>query len=281
MDKKVSIIIPYYNGKEFIKETIASCYNQEYKNIEVIVVDDYSNEDNFAYMQELVKEFPKLIFQRNKANLGAMGTCNAGSKLASGDYFIFLGQDDILPYTYVNNCIRYFRTGIAFVYSIPFIIDEKGVKRTEYIEMDSYKEIHSRIHYFMGRENVISSPGMMIDRKAFERAGGFDDKYKNYGEWSSWIRLMKQGQCCLCLDEHALYRRHSNNISNQFSGIENIDKQIVLHKYWNECRKLAARSFEYNLKEKIQLFIYRKKILITTYIFDQYSLICRKFCIRK
>lgn len=276
MEKKVSIIIPYYNGKEFIKETITSCYNQQYKNIEVIVIDDCSDDDNYMYLKTIAKDFPDIKLYHNETNLGMVYTCNRGSELCTGDYLLFLGQDDVLPYSHIYNCIKCFKDDIAFVYSVPIIINEKGEKSINHIEMDSYVDINNNLYFHMGKENVIASTGLIMNKNIFEKVGKFDIKYRNYGEWSLWIRLLKEGRGFLCISEHALYRRHSYNMTRQFSGIENIDKQIILHEYWNECRELAAHTFNYKLKEKIVLFVYRKKVLISTYIADKLTLRRRK-----
>lgn len=273
MEKRISIIIAHYNGKRFIKETIASCFHQQYKNIEVIVVDDCSDDDNFIYLQELCKEFPDIKLLRNEINLGMTATYNKGCDISTGEYLTLLGQDDILPYTHIYNCIKCFKNDVSFVYSIPFIINEKGEKSPDDLEMGRHIENNENLYFLMGKENVIASTGQIINRKLFEKAGKYDIKYRNYGEWSLWIRLLKEGKAFLCVGEHALYRRHSDNMTNQFSGIENIDKQIILHKYWNECRELAAHTFSYNLKERFCLFMYRKKIWMTTCIIDKIMLI--------
>lgn len=276
MQKKVSIIIPYYNGSAYIKETISSCYKQIYENLEIIVIDDCSNQKESIYLDSIAVEFEGIRVLRNDINRGTIYTCNRGSKECTGEYLLFLGQDDVLQYTHVSNIMKIFDEGVTFVYSIPFLIDEKGNKITEDLEISEHKHKHENIYFFMGKENIIPSTGLIIDRRYFEKAGRFNEEYKNYGEWHLWIRLLREGKCRFCTSEHALYRRHSSNMTNAFVGRENIDKQIILHKYWNECRELAARSFEYDLKKKFYLFIYRKKVWFRTWIADRWALICIK-----
>ncbi len=266
MEKQVSIIIPYYNGKNYIKETVSSCFNQQYTNIEVIIIDDCSNSENYIYLQNMAKEFCNIKVLHNNVNRGLIYTCNRGSEVSAGEYLLFLGQDDILPYSHIYNCIKCFDEHTAFVYSIPLIINERGEICKEHVEMDSPIKKDQNIYFNIAKENVITSTGLIINRSLFEKAGKFDPRYRNYGEWHLWIRLLKVGKGKLCITEHALYRHHSNNLSKEFSDTANINKQIMLHKYWNDCRKLAARSFHFNLKQKIKLVIYRKKITLCTYL---------------
>lgn len=273
MEKRISIIIAHYNGKKFIKETIASCYHQQYGNIEVIVVDDCSDNEDFAYLQEITKSFPGIKLLRNETNSGITATYNRGCDICTGEYLMLLGQDDILPYSHIYNCMRCFKDDVSLVYSVPIIINEKGEKSPADLEMDKHIKNNENLYFLMGKENVIPATGQIMNKKLFDKVGKYDENYRNYGEWSLWIRLLKEGRAFLCVNEHALYRRHSNNITNQFSGIENIDKQIILHQYWNECRELAAHTFHFSFKEKFLLFMYRKKILITTCIIDKVSLI--------
>lgn len=99
MNNKVSVIIPTYKRSEFLLRAIDSVLNQNYSNIEVIVVDD--NDTNSTFRQETEKKMEKyrknekIVYVKNKKNLGGALARNQGIYIASGDFITFLDDDDI------------------------------------------------------------------------------------------------------------------------------------------------------------------------------------------
>lgn len=85
---KFSIIIPNYNKEEYVRETLDSIFNQTYKNIEVIVIDDGSTDKSI----EIINEFDVKLFHTNRKRAG--GARNVGLDNATGDYILFLDSDD-------------------------------------------------------------------------------------------------------------------------------------------------------------------------------------------
>ena len=95
MNKKISVIIPvYYTNPEFLQKAINSVLNQTYKNIEVIIVNDGSTDNNtLNFLKTLNNKNINIINQENK---GAGGARNTGINSATGDYIGFLDADDWL-----------------------------------------------------------------------------------------------------------------------------------------------------------------------------------------
>lgn len=89
--KKVSVIIPFYNGVDWLCEAVESVLKQTYDNIEIIVVNDGSKEDISDFLQ---KYGDKIIYEYQK-NQGPAAARNRAMEIATGDYFAFLDSDDI------------------------------------------------------------------------------------------------------------------------------------------------------------------------------------------
>ena len=99
MDKKVSIVLPTFNGDRFIRKSIDSCLAQSYENIELIIVEDGSN-----CLSGIINTYndPRLIYCRNEENLKISKSLNKGFSRASGDYLTWTSDDNI----YENNAIE-------------------------------------------------------------------------------------------------------------------------------------------------------------------------------
>lgn len=106
MDKLISIIIPNYNCEKYIQKCLDSVINQEYKNKEIIIIDDGSNDKSIeiieAFKENHKKENITLICQNN---LNAAIARNKGIDLAKGDYILFLDSDDELEENILKNSI--------------------------------------------------------------------------------------------------------------------------------------------------------------------------------
>lgn len=91
---KYSIIIPVYNSEEFIREAVESILSQTYKNFEIILINDGSQDNSLNILNELKKEYPDKIIVINKENAGTSSARNTGLSYATGDYIGFLDNDD-------------------------------------------------------------------------------------------------------------------------------------------------------------------------------------------
>ena len=92
LNPKVSIVIPVYNGSNFLKEAIDSALAQTYKNIEIIVVNDGSSDDGAT--EKIAKSYGDKIKYYKKENGGVATALNLGIKKMTGEYFSWLSHDD-------------------------------------------------------------------------------------------------------------------------------------------------------------------------------------------
>lgn len=105
MEKKeypfISLIMPIYNSEEYLQENLHSILNQEYKNMEIILVDDGSTDRSAEIMDEFRSNYHniKCLYQENK---GAPAARNAGLNIAKGEFIIFVDSDDKLA----NNALK-------------------------------------------------------------------------------------------------------------------------------------------------------------------------------
>ena len=80
-----SICIPIYNGEKYLRECIDSALNQTYKNFEIILLDDLSNDNSFSICNEYKKRYTCIKVIQNEKNLGLVGNLNAAINLAQAE----------------------------------------------------------------------------------------------------------------------------------------------------------------------------------------------------
>lgn len=96
--KRFSVIIPGYNVQEYVSTAIKSVLNQDFKDYELIVIDDCSTDNT----SEVVSKYPEVKLIRNEENKASGGARNVGLDQANGEYVIFLDADD---YLYANDVL--------------------------------------------------------------------------------------------------------------------------------------------------------------------------------
>lgn len=93
INKKVSVIVPMYNSEDYIHDSLSSLLNQTYKNIEILVVDDGSDDESYSLVEKLVTQNKTLKIIRNP-DKGANAARKFGVEQATGEYIIFMDADD-------------------------------------------------------------------------------------------------------------------------------------------------------------------------------------------
>ena len=106
--KKVSIIIPVYNSEKYISKCLDSVLSQTYENIEVLVINDGSKDDSINILKEYEKKDKRIILI-DKQNEGVSTTRNLGIKKATGDFIMFIDNDDYIDRDYIFNYMNNYK----------------------------------------------------------------------------------------------------------------------------------------------------------------------------
>ena len=91
---KISIILPVHNGEAFVNQAVLSIQNQDLKDIEIIIIDDYSTDGSEKVIKDLIKTEPRISFFKNEENMGQFYTKTKGILHAKGKYVMTLDDDD-------------------------------------------------------------------------------------------------------------------------------------------------------------------------------------------
>lgn len=127
MEPLVSVIIPMYNAGSFIRQTVESVIHQDYKNIEIIIMDDGSTDSSEDVVSQLQKEDSRVQYYY-KTNSGVSDTRNKGIALCKGEYIAFLDADDVWLTNNLSKKIDMLqKSGKKWVFSLLTYIDENNL----------------------------------------------------------------------------------------------------------------------------------------------------------
>lgn len=189
---KVSIIIPVYNRKSELVQCLTSIYNQtRFTNIlEIIIIDDSSEFSVRQFLSNKINKqlYKKIVFVRNRKNIGPAASRNVGLKLTKGNNVLFLDSDDILDKYFLENMLLFPRD-ITMCLMVPkFISINKLPLKVKYIALALFR-IYITLYYsivnkFLPIEYfyIIRLSGMLFPKK-YIRDIQFDVKYKSAEDW--------------------------------------------------------------------------------------------------
>lgn len=143
-DKKVSIIIPIYNCEKFIEKCLISVFEQDYKNIEYIFINDASKDNSIKILKNTLKNYPNIkdcIIINHDINLGAGKSRMDGFLKSSGDYIIWVDSDDWVEKDMVSTLLQTAINENADIVTCDYY---KIGSRKSYKKRDHFKDFSSK-----------------------------------------------------------------------------------------------------------------------------------------
>ncbi len=122
----VSIALCTYNGAEYLSEQLDTLVNQTYKNIEIVVVDDYSTDDTFTLLKDYANRFPQFKIYKNDRNLGFSRNFERAVRLCNGELIALCDQDDIWDHQKIELQVNAIKDNV-FVYHDSEFIYKNGI----------------------------------------------------------------------------------------------------------------------------------------------------------
>jgi glycosyltransferase involved in cell wall biosynthesis len=196
----VSVILPVYNGEAYLDAALKTIFDQDYRPLEVIIVDDGSVDRS----GEVVRCYEKVRYFY-QSNQGVAAARNRGIQLADGEFIAFLDQDDLWQQDKLTQQVNYLscHPEVDCVISYGRFFIEPGTKPPGWLKADLLESDHPA--YF---------PSALMARKnAFEKVGMFDVGYRMGSDADWFFRARRKGAALAVLPETLLYRRihHANH----------------------------------------------------------------------
>jgi glycosyltransferase involved in cell wall biosynthesis len=215
----VSIIIPTYNQKAFLKEAVESALAQDYPNLEVIVGDDNSTDGTDELMKEYSR-YPNLRYIKRKKNLGAGNNSNdLFYNHCTSKYVMILNHDDyLIKKDYITQAINLLKKNptLSFVWANCYVKNEENQM---YSETDfDLRTITNGLTYFVKYEtedykHITGVLTTVFDREKAITLDCLKEETKSK-DLFLYLKLMLLGDVGFIKDKVSVYRVHRNSISN-------------------------------------------------------------------
>ena len=223
----VSICIPTYNRKDFLKETLQSVFAQTYKDYEVVIVDDGSTDGT----EEMMKSIGRPVRYYWVDHIGQYAARNKLIELAHGKYITFVDSDDLLFPDTIERLIKAIEKHgpDVIAYGAHVGLDKKGgfVKRK--LRPLPSGNITAELFEFI----YVHSCGMICAKKLYEEVGGFDASLKCCAFYKLLLKLSVKYKFIPVEGPTFKRRRHKDNVSVRSFANRNTEFDVLEDFYFN------------------------------------------------
>ena len=249
LSPRVSIIIPVFNGANYLGSAVESALAQTYKNVEIIIIDDGSTDGGAT--EAIARSFGDSVRYLKKVNGGVSSALNLGILAMTGQYFSWLSHDDFyypeklqkqIEYLNVNKNVLILATGLE-------VIDDVGNIKSSYTT-DKFISIKN------GRgvmDHWVYGCSLLIHREIFEEVGCFNENNRTVQDLEMWLKIVHTGfsitmmPSILCQwrhhDESDSFKMRASHFNEVGRFLENTASIYPLD-FFSDCKDLPLSKKE-------------------------------------
>lgn len=256
---RVSIVIPVYNGSNYLKQAIECALAQTYENVEVIVVNDGSRDDGAT--ERIALSFGNRIRYFRKENGGVSSALNYGIRQMTGTYFSWLSHDDAYTPNKIADTVAALRDtpgtdARTIGYSWGSYIDDSGTVLKSFHRFLESGRVYSggeMIRKILGH-GTLNGCCMLIPKIVFDECGGFDEDLRYSQDALMWyVMFFRNFSLVFDGQPNVMYRLHRAQVSqNRWDLFEHDAVQIA--------RLLAPDLAKSSHRGNELLYLYAKKM---------------------
>lgn len=221
----ISVIIPVYNGEQYLTDTLNSVIAQSEPRWEIIAVNDGSTDRSQMLLEDAARKDPDRIRVVSVPNGGVSRARNTGVSVARGEFIAFLDQDDLWMPEKLHLQLEQFRSdsslGISFTNES--IIDQSGAVIRERVLIFNENRNRGFVFKHLIFDNFIAISSVMLRRDLFEEIGGFDPRYSLAEDYDFLLKAVKKVPVDYLDEPLLLYREHGG--SGTHTKIDLISKE--------------------------------------------------------
>ncbi|MCZ8353217.1 MAG: glycosyltransferase [Cyclobacteriaceae bacterium] len=255
---QVTIYTLVYNTGKYVIEAIESVQNNDYPNIQHIIIDDCSTDKQSVHLVEnwINENNYPCLFIKHDTNKGVCYSLNEVLSLASGKYMMGIGDDLFTPTRIIDHVsILEKESNVAVVFGDVAIIDSKGeIIHQSYfqnqginINQNSAQNFYKNLLY----QNVIPAVGASVRTDLVKKVGGFDENLI-FEDWDLWLRLAKEFKFYSSSKLAGYYRKHATSITNTKTMLMQVSNVHTLLKH--------TQSPEFDSKVQSRILFFAEEV---------------------
>lgn len=205
----VSIVLPTHNGEQYLENSIRSCLDQTYCDIELIVVDDCSSDGTSQILQGF--DDPRIRVIRNQMNRGLPVSLNIGFRCSRGEYLTWTSDDNWYSHEAIETLVKVLDSNreVGFVYSDYWTVNSNG-------EITGLQQVVDPEDFLTSDSNGIGAC-FLYKREVYQTVGEYNDKWRLVEDYDYWIRIAQQFRVFAFHHPLYFYRYHMGSLTSQFS----------------------------------------------------------------
>jgi alpha-1,3-rhamnosyltransferase len=254
----VSILAICYNHEKHVKETLDSILHQTYSNIQLIIIDDCSQDNSVNEIESWIKvNSVDCLFIARKENIGLCKNLNEGIELCKGEYYQSIACDDVLELQKIERQVTFFENepdDVMVICSNFSTIDKSGIVISEtYFKEDFIfpKDVFSAVlSKYMGYQIIVHSPTVLVRKKVFDLVGKYDESLKQE-DFYMWLLISSKFSIGYINERLAKYRVLDTSLSKQFKfeGSFFYERTKVIAKFYDRKGKKLDAVLKFQLKQ--------------------------------
>lgn len=224
IENNISIVMPSYNSEKFIEKSIYSVINQTYKNWELLIIDDCSNDNSLELIKHFCQIDSRIKLIIHQKNHGVAESRNRGLKEAIFPYIAFLDSDDVWDQNKLEIQVNFMiKNNVAISFTEYYRINEFDQKIGE------VNKIPKEVNYFdLLKGNSIAMSTSMIDTRIVDKI-----RFEKIGheDYYFWLKSLKNGYLAKGINRKLVYYRvHSASLSS--NKLKAITFTWIIYRKW-------------------------------------------------
>ena len=256
---KISILLPVYNDQDFIKRSIDSILNNSFKDYELIIINDGSNDSTLEILKTINDPRIKLF---SKNNSGLIDSLNYGLTKCNFDIVMRMDGDDEIKEDKIKTQLNYFKKGnyILFGTGAEIIDNKSRVKKIIDVPEDNINILNN----MKNLKTSIIHPSIMFYKDVITRSGGYDSKFDVAEDFELYFRISKYGNIGNINLPLLRLRKNEDNISKTKSKTQTLNT-LIARKAYAQDKTIISVSNElyFRLKPQIESSLLYKLLVFT------------------
>jgi glycosyltransferase involved in cell wall biosynthesis len=218
----VDVIVPCYRYGRFLKMCVGSVLDQQNVAVRVLIIDDCSPDNTADVARQLQEEDERVSFIRHESNQGHIATYNEGIAWAHSEYYLLLSADDYLLPGALSRTVSFMEDhpSVTLAFGQAIVQREQAdAPQAPPAPVDAEWELVSGWGFIerSGARNCVPTPAAVVRTAVQKSVGGYRPDLPHAGDMEMWLRLAAHGDVGISQAFHAVYRRHSDNMSLNYT----------------------------------------------------------------